>query len=220
MIQSLNKSNENESTKEKDTFSLQRIRELLRAQASEFADLGLDEDGRELVFTNELNQSPTNFTKVTGFLFDHVLLLARINHNGENEEIKVYRRPIPLALLDISTGKENHNAHTKRQFSITIPFIKIYNAYANKKETWPITFRHLGKIGYELTLYASSEEDQTKWLELINIAHQRLCTHAEFCNTAIISSKYFMGTNKVNCAVTFGIYSFMNDLNHRTNNVL
>lgn len=91
----------------------------------------------------------------------------------------------------------------KRSSSSLLPALR-NNAGDTKKEGWPITFRHLGKAGYELTLYASNQAGRQKWLEFIDTSQQKLRARAEFLNTTVVSSNFFTTTNKVNCVAPFG----------------
>src|SRR5213083_1410519 len=94
----------------------------------------------------------------------------------------------------------------KRSSSSLIPSIRNNNANAKQAEGWPITFRHLGKLGYELTLYASNQTARKKWLEFIDAAQLKLRLRADFFNTTVISSNFFTATNHVNCVAPFGTY--------------
>lgn len=92
----------------------------------------------------------------------------------------------------------------KRSSSGILPALRNTGTETKKGEGWPITFRHLGKNGYELTLYASNQSGRQKWLELIDNAQQKLRARADFLNTTIITSGFFTSTNKVNCVAPFG----------------
>nr|AFO85415.1 Rho guanyl nucleotide exchange factor [Claviceps paspali] len=193
-----------ESGKAENRFNLRRLHEQLRFRNNERVDLRLTEDGRELVFKSQFKKSPTDPAEITAFLFDHAVLLVRVKQNGKNEEIKAYRRPIPLELLAIREMDEVIPGQgMKRSSSSLIPSIRTSNADTKKGEGWPITFRHLGKAGYELTLYASNQAARKKWLEFIDNAQQRLRSRADFFNTTIISSNFFVGTNQINCVSPF-----------------
>lgn len=195
-----------ESGKAENRFNLRRLHEQLRFRPNERVDLKLTEEGRELVFKSQLKKSPTDPAEITAFLFDHAVLLVRIKQNGKSEEIKAYRRPIPLELLAIREMDEviPQQGAIKRSSSSLIPGIRANNAETRRGDGWPITFRHLGKAGYELTLYASNQAARKKWLEYIDNAQQRLRARADFFNTTVISSNFFVGTNRVNCVVPFG----------------
>lgn len=85
----------------------------------------------------------------------------------------------------------------KRSSSSLLPL----NTANDKKKTegYPITFRHLGKAGYELTLYAANQVGREKWLKFIDKTQQGLRSRADFFNTTVISSGHFVGTNRINC---------------------
>ena len=74
----------------------------------------------------------------------------------------------------------------KRSSSSILPSIRTNNSDTKKDPGWPITFRHLGKNGYELTLYAANQAARKKWLEFIDNAQQRLRARADFFNTTVI----------------------------------
>lgn len=194
-----------ESGKAENRFNLRRLHEQLRFRPNERVDLRLTEEGRELVFKSQFKKSPTDVAEITAFLFDHAVLLVRIKQNGNNEEYKAYRRPIPLELLSIREMEEViPQAGVRRSSSSLIPSIRTANQDAGRTNVWPITFRHLGKAGYELTVYASNQAARKKWLEFIDNAQQRLRARADFFNTTIISSNFFVGTNHINCVSPFG----------------
>lgn len=95
----------------------------------------------------------------------------------------------------------------RRSTSSILPNIRPETS--KKGEGWPITFKHMGKNGYELTLYASTQTGRQKWLEFIDAAQQKLRARVDFLNTTVISQGFFTGTNKVNCVAPFGKQSFL-----------
>jgi transcription termination factor NusB len=194
-----------ESGKAENRFNLRRLHEQLRFRPNEKVDLRLTEQGREMVFKSQFKKTPTELqAEITAFLFDHAVLLVRIKQVGKNEEIKAYRRPIPLELLAIREMEEViPQSGVRRSSTSIIPSIRTANTGGGKGEGWPITFRHLGKAGYELTVYASNQAARKKWLEFIDTAQQRLRARADFFNTTIISSNFFVGTNHINCVTPF-----------------
>ena len=194
-----------ESGKAENRFNLRRLHEQLRFRPNERVDLKLTEEGRELVFKSQLKKTPTDPTEITAFLFDHAVLLVRIKQSGKTEEVKAYRRPIPLELLSIREMDEVIPTQgIKRSSSSLIPSIRTNTNDTKKGEGWPITFRHLGKAGYELPLYAANQAARKKWLEFIDNAQQRLRARADFFNTTVVSSGFFVGTNQINCVTPFG----------------
>jgi hypothetical protein len=165
-----------------------------------------------MVFKCQFKKTATDPAEITAFLFDHAVLLVRIKQTGKTEEIKAYRRPIPLELLAIKEMDEviPKDGNMKRTSSSLIPSIRNnVNNDPARKEGWPITFRHLGKAGYELTLFASNQATRQKWLEFIHTAQERLRSRADFFNTTVISSRFFAGTNRVNCVTPFGKFTIL-----------
>ncbi|KAJ4298645.1 RHO1 GDP-GTP exchange protein 2 [Collariella sp. IMI 366227] len=193
-----------ESGKAENRFNLRRLHEQLKFRPGEKVDLRLTDEGRELVFKTQLKKSPTENPDLTAFLFDHAVLLVRIKQVGKVEDVKAYRRPIPLELLSIKEMEEviPQGGAVKRTSSSLLPLRNVGNE-TKKGEGWPVTFRHLGKNGYEVTLYASNQSGRQKWLEFIDAAQQRLRARADFLNMTVISSNFFTGQNKVNCVAPF-----------------
>lgn len=193
-----------ESGKAENRHNLRKLHEQLRFRPNERVDLRLTEEGRELVFKSHFKKSPTDPAEISAYLFDHAVLLVRIKQTGKSEEVKAHRRPIPLELLAIREMDEViPQQGMKRSSSSLIPNIRANNDN-RKGEGWPISFRHLGKAGYELTVYASNQAARKKWLEYIDSAQQRLRARADFFNTTTISSNFFGGTNHINCVTPFG----------------
>ncbi|KAK3365229.1 CNH domain-containing protein [Lasiosphaeria ovina] len=193
-----------ESGKAENRFNLRRLHEQLRFRPNDRVDLKLTDEGRELVFKSQLKKSPTEQADITAFLLDHAVLLVRVKTVGKSEEVKAYRRPIPLELLSIKEMEEviPQSGAVKRSSSSLLP-LRNSGSDAKKGEGWPITFRHLGKNGYELTLYASNQLARQKWLEFIDTAQQRLRARADFLSTTVLSTNFFSGPNKVNCVAPF-----------------
>lgn len=208
-----------ESGKAENRFNLRRLHDQLKFRPNERVDLKLTEEGRELVFKSNFKKSPTENNEITAYLFDHAVLLVRIKQVGKAEEVKAYRRvrvmlffssdymltslqPIPLELLSIKEMEEViPPSGVRRSTSSLLPNIRAEN---NKKGEWPITFKHMGKNGYELTLFASTQTGRQKWLEFIDTAQQKLRARVDFLNTTVLSQAFFTAMNKVNCVAPFG----------------
>ncbi|KAH9213834.1 CNH domain-containing protein [Leptodontidium sp. 2 PMI_412] len=195
-----------ESGKAENRFNLKRLHEQLRFRPNERVDLKLTDPGRELVYKGALKKTPTDPTAdIQAYLFDHAMLLVRIKMVGKKEEVKVYRRPIPLELLSIREMEEINPKFgvVKRPSSSLIPGAKASTNEASKKEGFPITFRHLGKGGYELTLFAGTQGSRNKWMEHIGEQQAILRKRGDFYNRSILSSGFFSAINRVNCVAPF-----------------
>lgn len=203
-----------ESGKAENRFNLKQLHEQLRFRPNERVDLKLTEDGRELLYKGTLKKSPTDPSDIQAYLFDHAMLLVRVKMVGKKEEVKVYRRPIPLELLSIKEMEEfmPRLGVVKRPSSSLIPGARGNTTDANKKEGFPISFRHLGKGGYEITLFASTQGSRKKWLEHIGEQQNILRARGNFYNKSTLSNNYFTATNRVNCVAPYGKSTSMVDL--------
>ncbi|KAK7754636.1 RHO1 GDP-GTP exchange protein 2 [Diatrype stigma] len=194
-----------ESGKAENRFNLSRLNEQLRFRPQDRVDLKLTDEGRDLVFKTQFKKSPTDPTDITAFLFDHAVLLVRIKQVGKGqEEVKAYRRPIPLELLSIKEMDEVIPRQGVKRASSSLPSLGGKATDKKGAEGWPITFRHLGRNFYEQVLYASNQAARKKWLEYIDAAQQRLRARADFFNVNTLSTAgFFQAGNQVNAVTPF-----------------
>lgn len=74
----------------------------------------------------------------------------------------------------------------------------------NSKQGFAMTFVHLGRRGYQITLWSASWAGRKKWLEKIEARQQELRERSLVFETLPLSTGYFVGTNRVTCAAPFG----------------
>lgn len=74
----------------------------------------------------------------------------------------------------------------------------------NSKQGFAITFIHLGRRGYQITLWASTWTARKKWLEKIEERQNELRERSLVFETVPLSAGYFVGTNRLTCAAPFG----------------
>ena len=72
------------------------------------------------------------------------------------------------------------------------------------KQGFPITFKHLGKGGYELTLFAATGVQRRKWMEHIEAQQSELHRRSSFYKDTRICEHFFNASNRVNCLVPIG----------------
>lgn len=72
------------------------------------------------------------------------------------------------------------------------------------KQGFAMTFIHLGRQGYQITLWSQSWAGRKKWLEKIEGRQQELREKSLVFETIPLSAGYFVGTNRVTCAAPFG----------------
>lgn len=196
-----------ESGKAENKHNLKILHEQLLFGPRDRVNLKLTDENRELIYKGDMKKTPTDTSSLTVYLFDHAVLLVKNKLVNKKENMTVYRRPIPLELLDIREMDEviPKLGVLKRPSSSVIPGVKNNTADSVKKDMWPITFKHLGKGGYDLTLYASTVGVRKKWLEMISAQQEKLRQqNGEFYNKTILSSNFFSSVNAVNCVAPYG----------------
>ncbi|KAF2821904.1 CNH-domain-containing protein [Ophiobolus disseminans] len=197
-----------ESGKAENHFNLMQLNKDLKFRPGEYVDLKLTDENRQLVFKGNLKKTPTEATgDITCYLFDHAVLLVRAKTVNKREEQKVYKKPIPLELLVITQMDEimPKLGISKRPSANLIGARAIAAANprsdATKQQGYPITFKHLGKGGYEQTLFASTAISQQKWMEHIESQQRSLRERSNIFTKSIINEGFFNPAIRVTCAV-------------------
>jgi hypothetical protein len=156
-------------------------------------------------------KTATDSSEVTAYLFDHAVLLVRIKVVNKREEYRVYRKPIPLELLVITQMEEviPRLGIAKRPSSSLIPGNKVTSNPPAPKDGLPITFRHLGKGGYDQTLFATTHTQRKKFIELVEEQQRKLRErNSNFYSKTVLCESFFTTVNRVNCLVPIGKYSW------------
>jgi len=214
-----------ESGKSENQFNLRMLQQQLVFGPGQKSDLKLLEENRELVYKGPLKKSPTDSSEIMVYLFNHALLFARQKTNNRQEELRVYKKPIPLELLLITQMDEviPRLGIAKRPSSSLIPGAKAAingpKATGSAKEGFPLTFRHIGKGGYEVTLFATSHVQRRKWMEAIEAQQSKLRDRGNFYTKTIVSDNFFTSAHKVNCAVPFGMSGDLHSLARVANTI-
>ena len=194
-----------ESGKAENHFNLLQLNQQLKWNAGEYTDLKLTEENRVILTKMSFKKSPTDNAEVQVYLFDHAVLMCRVKTVNKREELRVYRKPIPLELLLIAEMDQviPRLGIAKRTSSSLIASAKPSSSNApGQKEVFPITFRHLGKGAYELQLYATSVTQRKKFIELVEEQQSKLRERSSsFYNKTILCESFFNAQNRVNCLV-------------------
>jgi hypothetical protein len=198
-----------ESGKAENHFNLMQLNRDLKFRPGEFVDLKLTDENRQLVFKGLLKKNPTESTgDITCYLFDHAVLLVRVKTVNKREEQKVYKKPIPLELLVITQMDEIiPKMGIAKRPSANLMSAKTMATTPKgdpKQQGYPITFKHLGKGGYELTLYASTQISQQKWMEHIEAQQRNLRERSNIYTKTILNEGFFNATVRVTCVVPIG----------------
>ncbi|CAG8475293.1 16501_t:CDS:10, partial [Racocetra persica] len=200
-----------ESGKSENRFNLQQLNDQLISRGN--VDLKLTEEGRQLVFKGSLKK-PTRAGEPSDlqvFLFDHALLMVKTKTVNKAEHYKIYRKPIPLELLSISTSEgqsETARANAKRPQSILhgMPGKGQAATRGNSSNQFALTLCCLGKKGFAVTLYATTIIGRKKWIEHIEKQKELNEKGKVFEKTVLIEKRHFHETHKILCAVFFDDY--------------
>ncbi|RMZ88952.1 hypothetical protein DV736_g3829, partial [Chaetothyriales sp. CBS 134916] len=195
-----------ESGKAENHFNLLQLSQQLKWNAGEYTDLKLTEENRVILTKMSFKKSPTDTAEVQVYLFDHAVLMCRVKSVSKREELRVYRKPIPLELLVIAEMSEviPRIGIAKRTSSSLISSTKssATSTPGGAKEVYPITFRHLGKGAYELQLYATSITQRKKFIELVEEQQSKLRERSSnFYTKTVLCENFFNAQNRVNCLV-------------------
>lgn len=196
-----------ESGRAENHFNLVQLNSSLKFGPGDYVDLKLTEENRQMLTKMAFKKTPTDSSEVTAYLFDHAVLLVRIKVVNKREEYRVYRKPIPLELLVIAQMDEviPRVGVQKRPSSGLLNNRTAANP-PSTKDGFPITFRHLGKGGYEQTLYATSQTQRRKFIEMIDEQQRKLRErNSNFYNRTVLCENFFSAVNRVNCLVPIGI---------------
>lgn len=199
-----------ESGKAENHYNLMNLNAQLKWGQIPHMDLKLTEEARQLIFKSNLKKAPTSESAdVTAYLFDHAVLLVRQKVVNKRDEMKVYRKPIPLELLQIKEMEQvlPKLGIAKRPSSSMIPGVAratttMVTGRSNASEqpgTYPITFKGLGKGGYELTLYCTSPIQREKWMEHIQTQKEKLSERHKIFTMTKVMENAFGSAIKINC---------------------
>ncbi|GFZ48548.1 Rho1 guanine nucleotide exchange factor 1 [Saitozyma sp. JCM 24511] len=204
-----------ESGKSENIFELAQLEQQLVFRPNETIDLRLRDKSRELVHRGPLKRRGGNRDEIAdlmGFLFDHAFLLVKPKYVGKAEQYRVYRRPIPLELLVVTSPDEAYNAKLSggtsrgKQLMSRTPAGKSTSAAAaviptkpDSKHGFSITIVHLGKKGYSMQLWVDTYVGRKKWLESIDKQQTTLREKSCVFTTQTITEGFFNSLRRVNC---------------------
>lgn len=217
-----------ESGRSEARFNLAQLDQQLIFKPGEAVDLKLRDELRDLIFKGPLKKrggTNSDSADLQVYLFDHAILMVKTKAQGKaNEQLRVYRKPIPLELLVVSatddpTTLRNSTVRPKSLMSRSSNASKLTltNGSALKSSTsnnsapdptskqgFPLSFTHLGRKGYSLTLWSPSWAGRKKWLDKIEQRQAELRDRSLVFDMSVLSEGFFSGTNRVTCAAPFG----------------
>jgi RHO1 GDP-GTP exchange protein 1/2 len=196
-----------ESGKAENRFTLLSLSRELYFRPGEEVDLKLEDEKRQLIFRGMLKRTPSEQQgDIQAYLFDHALLLVRIKTVNKKEDLKVFKKPIPLELLVVAEMHEvlqpkgvDRRPSSSLMGSRTGTMTSQSSKDKDKQPVYPLTFKALGRGGYDLTLYCSTQIQQQKFIEHIDAQQRVQRNSVKVFTETIISQGFFAAANRVNC---------------------
>ncbi|KAG1739967.1 CNH domain-containing protein [Suillus lakei] len=215
-----------ETGRTENRFNLLQLDQQLVYRPGEQVDLKLQDPGRELVYKGALNKrggGQGDSGDLLVYLFDHALLMVK--QKSKHEQFKVYRRDESNNSHRPANARQGHKTLTKKNsFNRGTPYAPAIPIKVDGKSGFAITFIHLGRKYYQMTLWASTFVSHRKWVDTITKQQESLRERSTVFETITLCEGFFLGQNRVNCAAPFaygrrivygtddGIY--LSDLNH------
>ncbi|KAI8328261.1 CNH domain-containing protein, partial [Chlamydoabsidia padenii] len=210
-----------ETGKTENRFNLQLLAEKLQhSSAHHDMDLNLLDEDRQIVMKGPLKRKGIGSESLAlqVYLLDHCLIITKQKFTDNVEQVKLYRKPIPIGLLAISLpdqtkrasvilpyGQHNTSSISMDPVALASPSPGTTTTTTNTKSGYPISFVHLGRHGGNTTtLYASTFTSRRQWVDKIESYRYSLTEKNKVAEVVPINNDFFNGMNKVNCATTFG----------------
>ncbi|KAI0306077.1 CNH domain-containing protein [Multifurca ochricompacta] len=198
-------------------FNLLQLEKQLLFRPGEQVDLRLREEGREMIFKGPLKRrggSQGDSGELLVFLLDHALLMVK--QKSKADQYKVYRPPIPLELLlviatdetgmrPIMTSRPQRNSTGQNGGRRAQPYPPVVPVKfeGGGKAGFSITFVHLGRKFYQMTLWAATHANHRKWVENITRQQDLMRERNQFFEMETLSESFFQAVNRANCAAPF-----------------
>ncbi|ORX62362.1 hypothetical protein DM01DRAFT_1299021 [Hesseltinella vesiculosa] len=216
-----------ETGKTENRFNLRLLSDKLQ-ESPHLADVRLDllHENRQIIMKGPLKKksSGSESMALQVYLLDHYLLITKAKIVNNIEQIKLYRKPIPLNFLSVSLPDQEKRSQAMEMYDIVNPFNGIHGTLSNAmssqtslhtitptpqppagKNGYPINFIHLGRHGgTATTLYASTATTRHQWVHRVDAYRQNVLENNKVFDLVPINKDFFNSLNKVNCASTFG----------------
>ncbi|EEB08547.1 Rho1 guanine nucleotide exchange factor 1 [Schizosaccharomyces japonicus yFS275] len=199
-----------ESGKAENRFNLMQLNKQLLFKPGEHYELHLLDDNRQLIFKGPLkkkNAGSASFessSDVHLFLFDNALLLVKPKTVSKRQFFKVHQRPMSLMFLRFSLIDDSGNKMpTSKKYLLQSPLKATAHIGRPANKMYPFNLQLLGKKGYEVTLYASTEVGRDKWQEHIERQQQAIFKKSQWFESTVVCRDFFSVSDRVNA---IGVY--------------
>ena len=107
-------------------------------------------------------------------------------------------RPVVTA-RSLRDNAGDHGGHDSHPYPPVVPV----QLEGGSKTAFAITFVHLGRKSYQMTLWAASQTDYRNWIEHITHQQDLMRDRSRFFDMDTLSAGFFQTVNRVNCAALF-----------------
>lgn len=179
-----------------DRYQLISLRQRLVFRPGEFVNLDLTSERRKLLLHTVARKSDKGEVQV--YVIDHAVIFVKIKIVNRKEQYRVYNRPIPVGLLTVKLPLENRQKELLHVDGISLngPFVKA------RLSDPRITFTHMGRKGYDLTLFFTPPQ-QKLLMESLNTQRQLIATNCDIFKLTALTRRFFDFANRLNCVVPF-----------------
>lgn len=217
-----------ESGKTENRFSLEILEKRLSfyKKSQDIEDLDLLSSERRIIMKGPLKRtnnsaSSSETAELQIYVLDHCLLIIKSKFFEHVENYKLYKKPIPLALLAISLPDQSRRSssilplnrsstgtfYSTGSADLLPPPVLSHSTSTssnNGKSGYPITFLHLGRQGSgTITLYAPTYASRRKWVDTIEQYRNSVMEKLRVFRPVHISDRFFNSFNKINCAAAY-----------------
>lgn len=102
-----------------------------------------------------------------------------------------------------SRPQRNNNQNGDRNAQPYPPILPIKFEGGGGKAGFAITFVHLGRKFYQMTLWAATHVNHRKWIENITRQQDLMRERSQFFEMESLSEGFFQSVNRANCATPF-----------------
>jgi RHO1 GDP-GTP exchange protein 1/2 len=103
----------------------------------------------------------------------------------------------------ISSRPQRNNAGANGGHSQPYPPVVPVKLEGGGKTGFAITFVHLGRKFYQMTLWAASHANHRKWIENVTRQQDLMRDRSQFFEMDKLSEGFFQAMNRANCAAPF-----------------
>ena len=116
----------------------------------------------------------------------------------------------PIVSRSLHYSSNPNGDHHAQPYPPILP-VKIEGS-ASGKAGFSITFVHLGRKFYQVTLWATTHANHRQWIENITRQQDLMRERSQFFEMNVLSEGFFQSVNRANCAASFSEWRTRRDV--------